>query len=73
MFLFKRRPNHVDRLIWENIQREGGEKNNLNKTLNGLGNNRTHQWDKTERSGNGLHYYNHVKKAKIKKNNGKRG
>jgi len=73
MFLFKRRPNHVDRLIWESIQREGGEKNNLNKTLNGLGNNRTHQWDKTERSGNGLHYYNHVKKAEIKKNNGKRG
>ncbi len=32
-----------------------------------------YQWDKTERSGNGMRYYNNVKNAEIKRNNGKVG
>ncbi len=43
------------------------------KTLNGFWNNNVNQWDKTERSGNGMHYYNHVKTAEIKRKNGNRG
>jgi len=74
IFLRNPRPSQVETLFSERVH---------TKTLNGFGNNYAHQWDKTERSGNGLLYYtavateldvtNHVKKAEIKRNNEKRG
>ena len=70
MFWFKLRPSQAKTLP-SNIQLEGAV------PLNGFPNNPTHQWDKTERSGNGLRYYvaaakeldatNHMKESEIKR------
>jgi cellulose synthase/poly-beta-1,6-N-acetylglucosamine synthase-like glycosyltransferase len=54
-----------------NIQRSGNQENLSTKTLNGIYNH--HRWDKTERIGNGLFYYDDVKEAATKKNNNKKG
>jgi hypothetical protein len=54
-----------------NIQRSGNQEDLSTKTLNGAYNH--HRWDKTERIGNGLCYYDDVKEAATKKNNNKKG
>ncbi len=51
------------------------EKDNYSKVLgilNNNKNNKSYQWDKTKRSGNGLRYYNNVKNNEIRKNHKKK-
>jgi hypothetical protein len=59
--------------VWAKTRKRGVGKDNYNRALNNFRNNNAHQWDKTERSGNGMRYYNDKKNAEIKKNNRKRG
>jgi cellulose synthase/poly-beta-1,6-N-acetylglucosamine synthase-like glycosyltransferase len=59
--------------FWIKTQKRGVGKANYNIALNNFRNNNTHRWDKTDRSGNGMHYYNEMKNSEIKKNNGERG
>jgi cellulose synthase/poly-beta-1,6-N-acetylglucosamine synthase-like glycosyltransferase len=41
--------------------------------FNNKKNDKALRWDKTERSGNGMRYYNHMKNAEIRRNHRKRG
>ncbi|MCW4026630.1 MAG: glycosyltransferase family 2 protein [Candidatus Bathyarchaeota archaeon] len=72
IFLRQRRYEQVKPPFWAKTKKMGVGKDNY-KALNSFWNNNTHWWDKTERSGNGMRYYNHVKNAEIKRNHGKRG
>ncbi len=73
IFLHQRRSEQVKPPIWTKTQKRGVGKDNYNNALNNFRNNNTHRWDKTERSGNGMYFYNEMKNAEIKKNHGKRG
>jgi cellulose synthase/poly-beta-1,6-N-acetylglucosamine synthase-like glycosyltransferase len=69
-------PIHPKRRIYESFLIEADKQNQYEKTSNGS-NNHNHKWHKTERSGNGMHYYaavaaeldenSQMKKAEIKK------
>jgi len=72
IFLRQRRYEQVKPPFWAKTKKMGVGKDNY-KALNSFWNNNTRWWDKTERSGNGMRYYNHVKNAEIKRNHGKRG
>jgi cellulose synthase/poly-beta-1,6-N-acetylglucosamine synthase-like glycosyltransferase len=73
MFLYMLRPRQAKTLFVANIQKDVTGNSYSSQKLNGVFNNYAHKWVKTERSGNGLHYYNHVKKAEAKTNNEDRG
>lgn len=77
MFWSKPRPNQAKALPYKNFLLEETGRNQDSMPTNGFSNNSTHQWDKTERSGNGLRYYvavateldenNHLKKDETKR------
>ncbi len=73
ILLRQRRCEQVKSPVWTKTQKRGVGKDNYNIALNNFRNNNTHRWDKTERSGNGMYFYNEMKNAEIKKNHGKRG
>ncbi len=73
IFLRQRRCAQAKPPVWAKTQKRGVGKDNYNKALNNFRNNNAHRWDKTERSGNGIRYYNDAKNAEIKKNHEKRG
>ncbi len=73
IFLRQRRREKVKPPVWAKTQKRGVGKDNYNKALNNFWNNNTHRWDKTERSGNGMQYYNDIKNAEIKRNHRKKG
>jgi cellulose synthase/poly-beta-1,6-N-acetylglucosamine synthase-like glycosyltransferase len=73
IFLHQQRCEQVKPPVWAKTQKRGVGKDNYNKALNNFRNNNAHRWDKTERSGNGMRYYNDMKNAEIKKNHRKRG
>ena len=56
------------------VQEEGLTRYNRDKAPNNFHGriNNAHRWDKTDRSGNGLLYYNHAKNAEIRRNHSKR-
>ena len=72
IFLSKTQPNPGKMPFSETVLRDEVEESRQVTILNGVHNNHNHHWDKTERSGNGLCYYDDVKEAEVKKN-GKRG
>jgi cellulose synthase/poly-beta-1,6-N-acetylglucosamine synthase-like glycosyltransferase len=49
--------NHAKSLILKSGKKAGDKGNGYVKMSNGPSNNNNHHWHKTERSGNGLHYY----------------
>jgi cellulose synthase/poly-beta-1,6-N-acetylglucosamine synthase-like glycosyltransferase len=73
IFLRRRRCAQDKPPVWAKTEKRGVGKDNYNKALYNFRNNNAHRWDKTERSGNGIRYYNDVKNAEIKKNHEKRG
>jgi cellulose synthase/poly-beta-1,6-N-acetylglucosamine synthase-like glycosyltransferase len=73
ILLRQRRCEQVKPPVWTKTQKRGIGKDNYNIALNNFRSTNTHRWDKTERSGNGMHYYNEMKNSEIKKNHGKRG
>ena len=82
IFLHKARSIHGETLSSGDRVREGVGKNRLTKMVTNFNNN-NHQWNKTERSGNGLHFYtamateldstNRLRKAEVKKDDEERG
>jgi cellulose synthase/poly-beta-1,6-N-acetylglucosamine synthase-like glycosyltransferase len=73
ILLRQRRYEQVEQPAWVKTQKGAVGMGNHEKTLNSFWNNNIRHWDKTERSGNGMRYYNHVKTAEIKRNNDNRG
>ncbi len=73
IFLRQRRFEQAKPPVWVKTPKRGVGKDNYNKALNNFRNNNAHRWDKTERSGYGMHYYNDKKNAEIKKNHRERG
>jgi cellulose synthase/poly-beta-1,6-N-acetylglucosamine synthase-like glycosyltransferase len=65
-------PNKVKMPFSSNVQKEANQGNGPTKTLNGFVNNYP-RWDKTERSGNGLCYYDNRKEVETRRNNKKEG
>lgn len=71
MFSYMVRSNNNRPVFSENVQIEVGQGNLHPIKLNGF--HSTPNWDKTQRSGNGLCYYDQMKEAENEKNNAKRG
>ncbi len=76
-------PNQIESVSSENVKLKGVKKNGSGISSNGSANGHNHKWDKTERSGNGLHYYavvateldadNHAKELEVKAKDKKEG
>ena len=48
---------HVKTPFAESIRKKANTQNQYTKISNGVSNNHNHKWNKTERDGNGMHYY----------------
>jgi cellulose synthase/poly-beta-1,6-N-acetylglucosamine synthase-like glycosyltransferase len=73
IFLRQTRCEQVTPFVCAKTQNRAVGNGNSNEAVKSFWNNNTHRWDKTERSGNGMHYYNGMKSAEIKRNHEKRG
>ena len=73
VFLHKMNLIQFKNPLMKEAQKEKRDRNQYSKNLTAVFNNSVHKWDKTERSGNGLHYYADLKKAENKAKNEDRG